>query len=210
LETKGILTSKRLTIGSINAIIKGVRFDGISENPSGFTSRSYPEKKQMNISKFFAVGLVTVMTVILVGCGSTPKVLRAQVVVPPVYTYGQEPEKVTIADSGRQYRSHLKALQEQRLAHERAMKEMEYRAEEARYAKEKGLAAPQGPLPQAFAPPPGPPPGYYASPPPMYYAGPPPIRHPRHRTVPYYPAVYGGGHYEIRRLGGTSYPALVR
>jgi hypothetical protein len=180
----------------------------------------------MKISSLLSVSLIAA---VLSGCSGiikgTPKVTFSSPVLPPVYSYGQEPSKRIIADGGNQYRRHVREMQDMRLVHERAMTAMEYRAEEARYAREKGFSAP--PV-QAFSPqqtPQAVPQRQVFAPDQRYYGSPQPQRvvftppPPPPLTVPYtsvgygaggyYPS-YGEGHYvQQRKLFGVRFNAAV-
>jgi len=129
--------------------------------------------------------LVSCLIIITTGCRSaTPKTLSRTPIAQGSYTYGQEPAKTVLADKGKIYDQHAKELQEMRLAHERELVAIEYEAERARVAKEKGITnsppraavnPASGRIPpvsqQILVVPPGPPPGYFGQP---FYVGHPP------------------------------------
>ncbi len=156
-------------------------------------------KKNKN---WFFVIVLAVVGLLFVGCSSTPRVLRSQVVYPPVYTYAQEPSKRIIEDGGRQYKDHVRKMQDARFAHEREMVRIEYLASEYKLAREKGVAlpVPTAPTVGAF---PSPPPPYSPAP---FVSYPPEQNYYPAQVVPYYqpqPTVafmypsyyYGGGGY---------------
>ena len=112
---------------------------------------SRPCRNSVMKKKVFVVVLATVTVFVVAGCSTTPKASLSVPVYYPQYTYGQEPEKHVFGDSGTQWKKHAKELQDMRLRHESAMTAIEYRAEEQRLAREKGLA-PQQPQMQSGAP----------------------------------------------------------
>jgi uncharacterized protein YceK len=89
--------------------------------------------------KNYLLFLVSSLAIVMSGCSSAPKTISRTTVNPGSYTYGQEPAKTKLADKGGIYDKHAKALQEMRLAHERDLVAIEFEAERARVAKEKGI-----------------------------------------------------------------------
>lgn len=101
-------------------------------------------------SWFFASFPLIITITALTGCAA-PKVLQT---VPrhvmtnapaekPAYEYGHAPSQRVYADSGSAYRAHRRLEQAARLEHERRLKEIEYRSEEAALAAERGVALQQ-------------------------------------------------------------------
>lgn len=167
--------------------------------------------KNSIVSSLFAI----TATLFAVGC-STPKTKDSYVPRSAGYEYGQPPAQRILADQGRQYDRHARALQEERLAHEARMARMDFQAKEQAYALEKGLRVPQqqpvvqaptvqqnwAPAPasaQVWQQPPNYVPATYEAPypgPAVYYPSPVQIQASwGWRTSPGYSHGYGGGGY---------------
>src|SRR3989338_4343929 len=106
----------------------------------------------MKNSMFFLIAIIATLT-FTTGCSSTPRSSATSIAYAPSSTrtntpsFSQNPERLEIANAGREYKRHVREAQKARLESDRNLAAIERRAREQQLARELGVEYNPDPLP---------------------------------------------------------------